>query len=220
MRLVPVLLLLLLVAGCGTRTADDDGARPGDGPAPVPRAIPAAPGEVTTHGVATVLDDGGGPELCLGGVAESWPPQCDGPPLVGWDWEQQRQVPAPPGTDATGGYTAASGVRWGEYALTGQWDGTSFTVGTVAADSPHGRPPPAVPTPPPPDQPLDEARLVQVQQEAMDRVPGALSASTMEGRVLLQVVYDDGSLQEWLDSRYDPGVVVVTSALVDVRDAG
>jgi hypothetical protein len=41
---------------------------------------------VTT--VATVLQEGDGPpELCLGGVAESFPPQCGGPEIAGWDWE-------------------------------------------------------------------------------------------------------------------------------------
>ena len=27
-----------------------------------------------------------GPELCLGGVLESLPPQCGGPDVIGWDW--------------------------------------------------------------------------------------------------------------------------------------
>jgi hypothetical protein len=26
------------------------------------------------------------PEVCLGPVAESYPPQCNGPELVGWEW--------------------------------------------------------------------------------------------------------------------------------------
>ncbi|QTV79535.1 hypothetical protein [Microbacterium sp. NIBRBAC000506063] len=65
------------------------------------------PGDGTQLGVstayhATVLDDGSGPELCLGGVMESHPPQCGGPALTGWDW-----------SDWEGHYEEASGVRWG-----------------------------------------------------------------------------------------------------------
>ncbi|MGF1662177.1 MAG: hypothetical protein ACFCVG_06855 [Kineosporiaceae bacterium] len=65
---------------------------------------------------ATVLDDGAaGPQLCAGGVQESYPPQCAGPPVAGWDW------------DAVD-HEAASGVRWGSYRLVGTWDGETFTV--------------------------------------------------------------------------------------------
>jgi hypothetical protein len=65
---------------------------------------------------ATVLDDGtAGPQLCAGGVQESYPPQCEGPPVAGWDWE-------------TVDHEAASGVRWGVYRLVGTWDGEAFTV--------------------------------------------------------------------------------------------
>jgi hypothetical protein len=65
---------------------------------------------------ATVLDDGAaGPQLCAGGVAESYPPQCGGPPVAGWDWD-------------TVDHEAASGVRWGTFRLVGTWDGETFTV--------------------------------------------------------------------------------------------
>ena len=79
---------------------------------------PAPPsGEVL--GVGTVMDTGKptGPELCLGAVAESFPPQCSGIPLAGWDW-------------ATVGKTFESSgdVRWGGYAVQGTYDGTTMTV--------------------------------------------------------------------------------------------
>ncbi|WP_332643744.1 hypothetical protein [Aeromicrobium sp.] len=41
---------------------------------------------------ATVLEDGGtygqahGPQLCLGAIRLSMPPQCDGPDIPNWDW--------------------------------------------------------------------------------------------------------------------------------------
>jgi hypothetical protein len=79
----------------------------------VPQPVPD--GEVRTSGLVTVIDDGGGPELCLGAVAESYPPQCGGPALADFDWGDV-------------GSEEASGVRWGSYALTGTFDGSTFTV--------------------------------------------------------------------------------------------
>ncbi|MGA9343740.1 MAG: hypothetical protein WBV37_01440 [Nocardioidaceae bacterium] len=76
---------------------------------------PAAPsGDVIAR--ATILDDGtNGPQLCLGGVAESYPPQCGGPDVVGWDW------------DKVTGFDHANGVRWGEFVVTGTYDATAGT---------------------------------------------------------------------------------------------
>ena len=79
----------------------------------VPQPVPD--GEVRTSGLVTVIDDGDGPELCLGAVAESYPPQCGGPALADFDWGDV-------------GSEEASGVRWGSYALTGTFDGSTFTV--------------------------------------------------------------------------------------------
>ncbi|MGF1646542.1 MAG: hypothetical protein ACFCVF_06450 [Kineosporiaceae bacterium] len=105
-------------------------AGPGEGPAvqadgTVPAGTGSAARSQTLVGadydgrfevVATVLDDGAaGPQLCVGGVAESYPPQCGGPPVAGWDW-------------ATVDHEAASGVRWGTYRLMGTWDGETFTI--------------------------------------------------------------------------------------------
>ena len=90
------------------------GASSGEPPTPVPD------GEVRTQGLVMVLDDGDGPEMCLGGVAESYPPQCGGPALADFAWGDV-------------GSEEASGVRWGQYALTGTYDGTTFTVSDARA---------------------------------------------------------------------------------------
>ncbi|WP_210438734.1 hypothetical protein [Nocardioides xinjiangensis] len=91
-------------------TSDDSSDAPADGvPSPVPE------GRVRTTGLVTVLDSGEGPELCLGPVAESLPPQCGGPAVADFEWGDV-------------GSEQASGVTWGQYALTGTFDGTTFTV--------------------------------------------------------------------------------------------
>jgi hypothetical protein len=47
-----------------------------------------APESPTYEAEAFVLDDPGrDPVMCLGSFADSLPPQCDGTPLAGWDWD-------------------------------------------------------------------------------------------------------------------------------------
>jgi hypothetical protein len=83
--------------------------------------------------IGTVLDDGDGPELCLGPIMTSLPPQCGGPKLAGWDWarveSQQR-----------------AGTRWTgpDYVVTGTYDGTTFTLTEppVSSDQYDGPRPP------------------------------------------------------------------------------
>ncbi|HSJ43844.1 MAG TPA: hypothetical protein VK923_04075 [Euzebyales bacterium] len=83
---------------------------------------------------ATVLEVGdSGPQLCFA-VAESYPPQCSGPEIVGWDW------------DAVAGEESASGVTWVDAVLRGTWDGERFTVTRpVEAGSAWPEPPPGDP---------------------------------------------------------------------------
>lgn len=81
---------------------------------PEPDAEPAA---VRTAEPITVLDDGEGPEACLGGVLESYPPQCGGPDVLGWDWDAL-DLP----------YEEASGVRWGTFVLEGVFDRSADTL--------------------------------------------------------------------------------------------
>jgi len=213
-------LLVVLLAACGSDTGDvvEDPAGSGtaSGP-PVPSEVPSAPGEVRTRGVVTVLDDGTRPEVCLGVVAESFPPQCGGPPLVGWDWREQRLVLGQPGGGGTG-YEQAGAVRWGQYALVGRWNGESFTLTTAVPEAQYEPPTEAQRPLPEPEEPVDSATLRRLARELLGGLPGALSSGAEGGRAHVEVVYDDGSLQEWADGRYGAGVVVVTSALVDVPD--
>ena len=116
--------LLILASGCGTETGSNDtDDTAGDDPTPtrtadagpMPTEVPPPLGKVTASG--TVMDRGE-PQLCLGAVAESYPPQCGGPPITNWDWS----------TIAASDYTREGEVRWGEFNVVGRYDGTSFTL--------------------------------------------------------------------------------------------
>lgn len=116
MKTALALASLLVLAGCGTQTGSassgDDATPPAD---PMPTTIPAARGSVSS-GLATVMDTGR-PELCVGAVAESYPPQCSGIPLKGWDWSDHADL-----------YDQSGDIKWGSFAVTGRFDGTTFTV--------------------------------------------------------------------------------------------
>ncbi len=169
----------------------------------------AAEGEVL--GIGTVLQrDGAAPSFCLGPVAESYPPQCGGPAIVGWDW------------DAVDGEESASGVTWGAYAVQGTWDGTRLTVTRppillALYDPMRDEPDPRL------DDPRNagdtsERRLLEIQGELHNLdLTDILTSSTMNGRLLIDVVFDDGALQRYLDGRYGKDVVVVRSALRPVE---
>ncbi|GAB3779296.1 hypothetical protein GCM10027601_05380 [Nocardioides ungokensis] len=210
MKLAPVLAaLLLLVTACGTDgggSAEDPAPTTSQSPtsSPATGRIPAAPGEVTTRNLATVMDTGR-PELCLGPVAESYPPQCHGIPLEGWDWSARH-----------GTYDTSGDVRWGQYAVTGTFDGTTMTVtGAIPAAAYD---PATTDGLRPGDAGSGAVDLRQVRQKlAADPLPGTLSVSPTPEGVLVQVVHDDGSLQERVDAGYGAGVVKVISMLVPVN---
>lgn len=121
--IVLALLLAGALMGCGDATSVE--AEPGP-PAASPTAMLPADGPVRAR--ATVLDDGEGPMLCLGGIAMSLPPQCSGPDVVDWRWDDHPD------------HESVDGVRWGDYTMVGTWDGTSFTPTDVRPTTPNDWP--------------------------------------------------------------------------------
>jgi hypothetical protein len=143
-------------------------------------------------------------------VAESYPPQCSGPEIAGWDWDAVEAA-------------SAQGTTWGVYAVEGTWDGKTFhLIEAVAAPTD----PPALPEDPrlDPDNAgtvasdMSESEAQERQEEALDRL-GGLSAGFTNGYLWVTVVYDDGSIQRYADDAYGLGVVAVQSALRDVGQA-
>jgi hypothetical protein len=111
-RAVLLLTMPLLLAACADRAPQRD----------------QAPQRYQADG--TVLEDRThGPELCLGGILTSLPPQCHGLTVTNWRWDQvdgeQRRV----------------GTTWGTYHVVGTYDGSAFTVVSSGAPEPSPQPP-------------------------------------------------------------------------------
>lgn len=212
MRVIQVTALgaaAIVLAACGTVTtaAGSGGSRPSSpsGADAPPSAVPAADGPVT--GLGTVLQTpDGAPELCLGPVMESYPPQCGGVPLNGWDWDEagvQEETPA-----ADGPVT-----RWGTYAVTGTFDGSSMTVASSVPLALYDAV--AQPSPRPVAPPDLTAQEWAEVEKTVRSLPGMLTSvrESDTGPVHVDVVHDDGSLQAWADATFGTGAVRVTSML-------
>jgi len=197
-----VVAAFVLLTGC-TTTAP--GGSDGPGSVPPPSDAIAAPGQVIAQ--ATVLQkDAEEPQLCLGTVAESYPPQCSGPEITGWDW------------DAVEGEESASGVTWGAYAVTGTWDGTTFAAESVVLLALYDPMPVVDPLTDPAnagDTPDDE--LLSIQEELTTSAPfTVLTSVPQNGYLFVTVIYDDGTIQAWADETYGLDKVAVRSALLDI----
>jgi len=274
---IAALLLALPLAACSTeddmRAVDPAGSGEpsastpsGKAPAPVPD------GKVRTNGLVTVLDPGTGPQLCLGAIAESYPPQCGGPAIEGFEWGDI-------------GFEEASGVKWGSYALTGTFDGTTFTATDAIPaalydamaepqDDPLGaacESPATTDTARATPEDLDatlaaasalpgyatawltgntinvavtedeagaestlrqtwggplcvttvertDADLNAINQELQAALPTLLTSGSFAPDTLdAEVVFDDGSIQDWADATYGDGLVRISSALTPVE---
>lgn len=195
------LVLTLAAAGlaltaCATPSASD--APPG---ASLGSLRPAPPqGDVV--GVGTVMDVAGAIELCLGPVAESYPPQCSGIPLAGWTW------------DAVEGAETSGETTWGAYAVQGAYDGETLTVtqppvmlalyDPMMIDDPTGGKPGST----------DEETLLRIQEDLPAALgEGYLGSTPQDGRLWVDVVWDDGTWQQAADDEYGADVVVIRSAL-------
>lgn len=206
------LLAAVLLAGCGSPTVQDWAAattRPphtSSGPtiAPPVRAVPAATGPVTGQGTV-IQTPNGTPELCLGAVMESYPPQCSGVPLVGWDWTRA-------GSHEQATFEGRV-TRWGTYAVTGTFDGLTMTVTGSVPLALYD--PVAPPSPRPSAPPSLSPQQWDAVRAGLQVAPGLLTLDRPgdTGPVQLLVVHDDGSIQSWADASFGPGTVLVTSAL-------
>jgi hypothetical protein len=150
-RVLAALVILLPVAALAACARPVDGSTPGSPPGDTPGGVPdpsasvAAPDRNVVPDsyqgrfrvVATVLESPEhGPQLCSA-VAQSLPPQCGGPDIVGWDWKAVKAE-------------SRNGTTWGDYLVTGTFDDARnrFTL-TGPAISPESAPPGQLPAPEP-----------------------------------------------------------------------
>ena len=143
-RLGTVLLVAAtgMLAACGTETAPPGEQQETSAPGDTQPLVVDADAELVAHGMLIQTDPAGEVEMCVGGVAESLPPQCSGPVLEGeFSWDDVESE-------------SASGVRWsvdGVYAVghfkPGQDLGTFALTRPVSADLPEGFNPPSLEEP-------------------------------------------------------------------------
>lgn len=171
-----------------------------------PADIIPAPGEV--HGIGMVIQEGdAATQICFGPVMESYPPQCRGVEIVGWEWTESD-------------YHETSGTtKWGTYAVTGTWDGERFALthppillalyDTVQVMDPYLDPSNPGATP--------EAQLQEIQtaiEGSVSFLP--LNTRIENGYLFVSYTYDDGRRQRYLTEAYGADVVVVRPVLLDV----
>ena len=206
--LVALVLAVPLLASCSGDDPSDTAVDPAGSALERPTEVPAAPGKVRSANLATVMDtgplDSRPVELCLGPVAESYPPQCGGPAITNWDWADHQDM-----------FEQQGDVRWGPFAVTGTWDGTSFTLDEAIPGALYD---PMFEEPAPLPEPAEDYSPAELETIAEDvgTLPGAQGAYADDGHVLVDVLYDDGTFQDWADDEYGDHVVVLNSALVDV----
>ncbi len=208
----------VLLAGCGAAEEGARGTSTARSEPPPARAVdtlPAPEPEQLYDVNAMVLEEGGrmappahGPELCMGGVALSSPPQCGGVPIANWDW------------NAVEGEESAFGTIWGQYHVVGRYDGEVFTVTDVGLYEPEGTEfgsDRELTTPcPEPDGgwvPLDPSRI---SDRAFNR--GARIAERLPGYVALWVDYVGDVTAEELDDRAvtgDPALQIMNVVVTE-----
>lgn len=189
---------LMALTGCASGAGADGSPTDDSG-------SPTADANTELIGQGTVIQVGDGdPELCLGPIAQSYPPQCSGPTVLGWEWASATQS------------ETVSNVTWGTYAVFGTWDGTSLTTtkdpiplslyDAMPIEDPRsdGSQPGST----------EQAELERIQAEL--QLPNdveALGTYIAHGYLFVDVLFDNGTVQALLDEQYGADVVVVQSQL-------
>jgi len=153
---------------------------------------------LTTQHPVVVRDEGRGAELCVGGVAESLPPQCGGPTLVGWDW-----------SDHEGGYERLAGITWGEFVVIGNYDAAAdefFPTDVVAAREAHVRPG---------FEPLGDTTPCPEPTGGWRVVDEGMTTDAARQEVFERAASIEGYSSAWVDQSRNPASLVDPNAITD-----
>ena len=182
---IAVLVVVVAAAGCG------------DGATQVPAG--QAPDDTIYAVMTTVLENAEhGPQLCIGGVQESFPPQCGGPDVVNWDWEE---APAK---------ESANGVTWGTYLVAGTYDGESFTLTA----------PPELPEATTQMQSVDFTSPCVEPPGGWSVIDGTKATHDALDATLQAAQVEDDFAGAWIDQRDDPGTNDPTRLVLNLRFTG
>lgn len=126
------------------------------------------------------------------------PPQCGGPDIVGWSWDDVR-------------HESVGGTRWGEYSVVGTWDGERLTLTEPPGPARWSSGPERDPLPcPVPDGGWVPPDPGTATQEALDRAIGLARSS--EGFAGLWIDQGLPSAQLTEANANDPGRLVLVVA--------
>jgi hypothetical protein len=196
------LVLAPVLAGCSDG-GDEPAAGSSSSSAPAkPTEAPVPDGTVRTASPVVVVDVGDGPLMCPARDAKASNTCQPSIPVEGWDWSEQQDV------------SKAAGTKVGQYVVTGTYDGSTFTAekSVPASKAPTDD---ATHAAPPPLRQYSETDILDIADD-VSGLPGVTGVVPLkDGQVLVDVVYDDGTLQDWANATYGENVVVVSSALVD-----
>ena len=196
------LVLAPVLAGC-SGDGDEPAADAPTTSAPAePTDAPVPAGPVRTAYPVVVVDVGDGPVMCPARDAQTSNSCQPSIPMDGWDWSEQQDV------------NQAAGTKVGQYVVTGTYDGSTFTA-TKSVPPSKAPSDDATHAAPPPLRQYSESDILDIADD-VSSLPGVTGVVPLkDGQVLVDVVYDDGTLQAWTDATYGENVVVVSSALVD-----
>jgi hypothetical protein len=198
------LALAPVLAGCSDNGDEPAADASSTSAAAKPTDAPVPSGPVRTASPVVVVGVGDGPGGCPARDAQTSNSCQPSLPMDGWDWSEQQDV------------NKAAGTRVGQYVVTGTYDGSTFTA-TKSVPASKAPSDDATHAAPPPLRQYSETDILDIADD-VSSLPGVTGVVPLkDGQVLVDVVYDDGTLQDWANMTYGENVVVVSSTLVDVE---
>ncbi len=201
MKRIAPLAAVFALAACGQ--GDTTGGDAGD--------ADTASDPLVYQGAITVLQpkerDSAG--LCAF-VAESYPPQCEGLPVAGWEWDAVE-------------HEEAEGVRWGTFVVTGTFDGKQFTLTEdplLLSEVDPADYQPAEPEIGEPAEDLTATELTAIADDMGERFPATVFggvADEAHGVALVDALLVTPEMWAYAEDNFPEGAVAFTAVLQPVE---